>query len=468
MEQLLDEVEGLRDDQQFYQQHFQSASVHTMENDQRSIGEHEGPTGEIQTAQTARHVTVKAPMDIPTGMGAIQEDDVLDTPQENRRDSLPLESPPQTKFAGASMGNTPTKVEKSAKRESGTSSIFPRISRWSETTASSGFKNIFSKGKGKEDGSEASRSQQDFNFWETEATKGNAGDQFHDDASYGAATPRAGSPNMLPPTSRGSDAPINHASRVSLDIVHPQPRMVHNHALETQAQQMIANGGLIDPASPNNNSMSSLGTFPPIGPGGFQNGQLLSPLAKDAYLQHQLQTTPKAAQKPNTGVPATTFDDIDAEGIHIPNGGESPKSRKKHRSERDADGNKIKRERTEEEKQRRREKKERRERERAEGIESPSRRRRSKDLLSQDGTDGPSISGRTPSTASRLNGPRPLSNASNKDGKKYRQRDSQNTDGTAPGQGIRLVNLSEELIATPDTFGNNVRASQYGDYNNYR
>jgi hypothetical protein len=41
----------------------------------------------------------------------------------------------------------------------------------------------------------------------------------------------------------------------------------------------------------------------------------------------------------------------------------------------------------------------------------------------------PSMSGRTPSTASRLNGPRPLSSASNKENRRHRHQTSQATNG---------------------------------------
>lgn len=428
---LLDEVEDLRDSQVFYQQQLQSQSSNTV-GKPRSI--HEGADNvplespNYQVIAPTQQIAGKGPAEHT--MGPIQEDDILETPREVRGESLPLDdTPPHAKvpLASTSLGNTPTKTNN--KRESNSSSIFPRISRWSETTASSGFKNIFSsKGKEKYDGSEASRSQADFNFWETEAAKANGAEQYQDYASDGQRTPRAGSPNLRPSSQDGEMDPINHASRVSLDILHPQPRMIHNHALETQAQQMIANGGIL-PNSPNNNSVSSLGTFPPIGPGGFQNGQLLSPLAKDAYLQHQLQTSPNAnasgapARPPKLveqADPSITFSSITGES--------SPQREKKARSERDESGRRVKKERTEEEKQRRREKKERRERERAEGIESPSRRKKkSRDYI--DSEDGAAMSGRTPSTASRLNGPRPLSNASNKENKKYRPRGSIGTEG---------------------------------------
>ncbi|TGZ78873.1 hypothetical protein EX30DRAFT_373560 [Ascodesmis nigricans] len=410
--QLIDDVEDLRDTQVFYQQHVQSLSSNTIQNP--SIQGSQDPTGSPNAAFSvpiSEQTVVKEPEHIVTQM---KEEEIHGHPQKTRRVSLPLDEPPKIPEANTGLGTTPPKSTN--KRESNSSSIFPRISRWSETTTSSGFKNIFSaKGKEKYDGSEASRSQADFNFWETEAAKGHGGDHFVDYHSDGQITPRVGSP-------RESDLqPINHASRVSLDIQHPQPRMIHNHALETKAQQMIASGGILN--SPINNSVSSLGTFPPIGPGGFQNGQLLSPMAKDAYLQHQLQTSPNAntstvkpIQEPN---PSITFSSI--------TGDASPtRSEKKHR-ERDEFGRRIKKERTEEEKQRRREKKERRERERAEGIDTPRRKKKSRDHLEDESQNG--FSGRTPSTASRLNGPRPLSNASNKD-KKYRQRSSLATDDT--------------------------------------
>jgi len=345
----------------------------------------------------------------------IQE--VVTLPRENRAGSLPLESPthPKMPAANASLGNTPPKSTEKPKRESGSSSLFPRLSRWSETTTSTGLAKMF-KGKNNQDGSDASRSQPDFNFWETDAAKGQGVLHQSPFDSDGQRTGEIGSP-LVPPSSRGTDAPINQSNRISLDIQHPRPRVTYNHQLEQQAQQLTAEGGGFLPGTPQNASVSSLGNFPPLGPGGFQNGKLLSPLAQDAYAQHQAQMNPGNAPPRPLKVAEDESHDGDSS---------TARRRKKHK-ELDENGNRIrkpKKERSEEEKLRRKEKKE--------------QKKRSRDFL--DGTDGvcylpphllclfvftddplqPSISGRTPSTASRLTGPRPLSSASNKENSKRR------------------------------------------------
>jgi hypothetical protein len=441
---LLGEVEGLKDGQQFYQQsllHSQSMGTIVVQDPNEA-----GPSnaavnntvanGGYHNAGPSRQPSGK-PLDHHQGthISPIQEDSVLVTPpRETRAESLPLDTSPDPKIAGASnnFGNTPAKLtEKHAKRESGSSSLFPRISRWSETTASTGFGKIF-KGKNNQEGSEASRSQPDFNFWETEAAKGTQGDLHQSPFdSDGQRTERAGSP-LVPPSSRDTDAPINQSNRISLDIQHPRPRVTYNHQLEQQAQQLAAEGGGFLPSSPQNASVSSLGNYPPLGPGGFQNGKLLSPLAQDAYAQHQAQLNGTAAPLRPPKAP----EDGSVDGDNS-----STRRRRKHR-ERDENGEKIrkpKKERTEEEKQRRKERKE--------------QKKKSRELLSDDGVCSPcrpdsrqypnkmqpSISGRTPSTASRLNGPRPLSSASNKENRRHRHQTSQATNGGyIPSPGLWL------------------------------
>ena len=162
------------------------------------------------------------------------------TPTQSR--SMPMESPPQqtappVAAPNPSSGTTPTKPNEKpgAKRESNTSSIFPKISRWSETTTSSGVRGFLRKGKaGKE--SEASMSNSEFDFW---AESGHAGHQAPDQFVDSPGGQDLQSPG-LPPSSRGTDAPVNQATiRSSLEVKHPQPKTVYRHQLEQQAQQLI-------------------------------------------------------------------------------------------------------------------------------------------------------------------------------------------------------------------------------------
>lgn len=309
-----------------------------------------------------------------TRISPIEEDVVLRTPpREVQGGSLP----PEVRAAFGN-DNTPTKSTEKNKRESGSSSIFPKISRWSETTASSTVRGFLKRKNNTGEFSDGSRS--DLNFWEPPAKN----IQPEPLSPYSEGHPAS----PVPPSSRGTDAPINHSNRRSLEVHAPQPRMPYNHQLEAQAQQLMASG--IVPNSPGaNGSTSTLGTFPPLGPGGFsKDGKLMSPLAQDAYNQH-LQQQGLPPQTPIGGpprppkellTPAVTIDD--------PEYPTSEKRRSKHRDENGEKIRKHKKERTEEEKQKRKEKKERREREREGGASSSASRKKSRDVISPEHEGG--------------------------------------------------------------------------------
>jgi hypothetical protein len=399
---LLGEVEGLKGGQEFYQQSLlQSQSIGTIEgmksmtegqdtnpaNSSVGISGHYsgGPSKQSSSSRMYQNDQHRQ----STRISPIEEDAGQRTPPHSTRSgSVPLDTPPDNRVPPTAFSNenTPIQSEKN-KRESNSSSIFPKISRWSETTTSSGVRGIFNKKQPNGAFSDGSRS--DVNFWETTVPKDTQqGSQYTDDQ----ATERAHSPTV-PPSTRDSDAPVNHSNRRSLEVHHPQPRLPYNHQLEAQAQQLLADGTMIPGSPAAAASTSSLGTFPPLGPGGFSNGKLMSPLAQDAYNQHQLQLQqqqqqhqqqqnsangpplpPKIREDPVT--PAPTGDETSLRS----------EKKKKHR-ERDENGKKIKR--TEEEKAARRERKERRAREReAAGLDSVTStpKKKSRDVLSPDGT----------------------------------------------------------------------------------
>lgn len=391
---MLTEVEGLKGGQEFYQQSLmQSQSLGTFDafkspgNTETAGTETGGPANSSgansgyysgvpsQPSATTRIYQDERPRQ-STRISPIEEDAVLRTPpREVRGGSLPLNTPPETRAppTAFSNNNTPTKSADKNKRESGSSSIFPKISRWSETTASSTVRGFLKKKNHAGELSDGSRS--DLNFWEPPMKH----IQPEPPSPYSEGQ-RVTSP--IPPSSRGTDAPINHSNRRSLEVHAPQPRLPYNHQLEAQAQQLMASG--IAPNSPAANaSTSTLGNFPPLGPGGFsKDGKLVSSLAQDAYNQHLQQQglppqtpiggPPRPPKEPLT--PAATADD--------PEYPTSEKRRSKHRDENGEKIRKHKKERTEEEKQRRKEKKERREREREGGASSSASRKKSRDALS--------------------------------------------------------------------------------------
>ncbi|PWW76660.1 hypothetical protein C7212DRAFT_279401 [Tuber magnatum] len=438
LQTLLGEVEELRGGQQLYQHSLlQSQSMGTLGAAVKSVTEGQdtnpsssgGNSGYCSGAPSKQPSSSRIHQDErphqPTRISPIEEDTALRTPPRSRGGSVPLETPPDARVPPTAFSNenTPTKSEKHQKRESNSSSLNPKNrSRWSETTASSGFRAIFGRG-----GRGESRS--DVDLYDPSIPK-----DIQQGLAYSEELPeRAHSPHP-PPSSRDTDAPINHSNRRSLEVHHPQPRIPYSHQLEAQAQQLLANGVL--PNSPGMNaSTSSLATLPPLGPGGFSNGKLMSPLAQDAYDQHRQQlqqqqspkgpaVPPKVKEDPIT--PAPTGDDPSIT---------SRSDRKKKHRERDENGRKPKR--TEEEKAARRERKERRAREReAAGLDSVSSasRKKSRDQLSPDGAAGrhgdafSPLSARSPSIQSRLNGPRPLSSNSNKENtRRHRHQGSQGT-----------------------------------------
>ncbi|CAZ80404.1 unnamed protein product [Tuber melanosporum] len=454
LQTLLGEVEGLKGGQNFYQQSLlQSQSMGTFDA-MKSVTEGQdtnpnssgGNSGYCSGAPSKQPSSSRIYQDErphqPTRISPIEEDTALRTPPRSRGGSIPLETPPDARAPPTAFSNenTPTKSEKHQKRESNSSSLNPKNkSRWSETTASSGFRAMFGRGNRGE-------SRSDVDLYDPSIPK----DMQQGSAYSEEPAERAHSPHP-PPSSRDTDAPINHSNRRSLEVHHPQPRIPYNHQLEAQAQQLLANG--VIPNSPGMNaSTSSLGTLPPLGPGGFSNGKLVSPLARDAYDQHrqqlqQQQQSPKGPSIPprvkeDPITPAPTGDDPSVT---------SRSDRKKKHRERDENGKKPKR--TEEEKAARRERKERKAREReAAGLDSVSStsRKKSRDQLSLDGATGrhgdvvSPLSARSPSIQSRLNGPRPLSSNSNKENtRRHRHQGSQ---------------------GTVDTFGN----PEYDNYGSYR
>ncbi|KAI9748263.1 MAG: hypothetical protein M4579_007274, partial [Chaenotheca gracillima] len=182
------------------------------------------------------------------------------TPNRIRGSSVPLDSPPQVPVpTGAhSNENTPRTAEKSRKHKSTSSSIFPKISRWSETTASSVAKNFRSSGRKEKDSylDPASRSGSEGDFWND-----NQNNQ-HD--PQGADRLRSGFstdalPEHHPPGSPSAaiaqEDPKYQAHRNSLNLQHPQPRPGHRYQyqLESSAQNF-------DPISPSSTTGDQWGS----------------------------------------------------------------------------------------------------------------------------------------------------------------------------------------------------------------
>jgi hypothetical protein len=179
-----------------------------------------------------------------------------------RGGSAPLGTPPQQNIAPASLSNENTpRTDKSKKHKSSSSSSWiPKVSRWSETTASTvlrGFRNSGRSSGRKDDGQ----------FVEPRSRSGSELGEYPEHDPYGGDM--LNSPGFLQQESERPtellppEDPKYKAHRNSLLLEHPQPRQGPTHryqtALETQAQNFDSP---MSPASANW-SQTSLNRLPP-------------------------------------------------------------------------------------------------------------------------------------------------------------------------------------------------------------
>jgi hypothetical protein len=187
------------------------------------------------------------------------EDLLTPTRDTIRGTSVPLETPPEVSIAYGAHSNEHTpKTEKSKKHKSTSSSIFPKISRWSETTASTvarQFRGSGARKNPKDYLDTASRSGSDLGSW--------AGDR-HDPT--GADRLTTGYPREQTPTGQpGSFSKANtydqltaeeeedearyQAHRNSLILEHPQPRPGPSYRYQSQLESEAHNYGYM-PSNP--------------------------------------------------------------------------------------------------------------------------------------------------------------------------------------------------------------------------
>jgi hypothetical protein len=182
------------------------------------------------------------------------EEPLLTPTQEARRgSSVPLETPPgqSAPFQQTRSAEETPKTDKSRKHKSSTSSIFsnfPKISRWSKTTASSAPDPESTRnGANKQAGrpySQMSRSGSNLNVNEYDDYDVKSEDRLRSQASFNSQseglTRSVRSPSPLIPEERNSmEDPKYQAHRNSLNLQHPQPRQGptprHQTYLESQA-----------------------------------------------------------------------------------------------------------------------------------------------------------------------------------------------------------------------------------------
>jgi hypothetical protein len=214
------------------------------------------------------------------------------TREITRGGSAPLGTPPQHYIAPASLSNENTpKTDKSKKHKSSSSSSWiPKVSRWSETTASTVFKGFRNSArgsgrKGDEQFAEPpSRSASDLGNYPEHDPYGD--DKLHSGFSqeqiqqYDENEPPV---SLLPP-----EDPKYKAHRNSLNLQHPQPRPGPTHRYQTALESQAVNfGSPMSPKSVDWGSQTSLNRLQPQQTnrysGGTNNTGNMSPVSDGAY-----------------------------------------------------------------------------------------------------------------------------------------------------------------------------------------
>jgi hypothetical protein len=220
---------------------------------------------------------------------------LLTPSREVRGGSVPLGTPPAIHVPTGAQSNehTPkTSTDKSRKHKSSSSSFFPKISRWSKTTASSVADNVRNSGRKERPYSGVSHSGSDLVYNTNEHYDPAGDDRLRSNASLDQGRP----PSPLIP-SQVSEKPAYEAHRDSLNLQHPQPRpgptaRYQNH-LESQAQTLTS------PVSPSSDQFGSnpiLARYAP-GNGHRLSGQgNLSPISDAGY--SELSTAQRANMPP--------------------------------------------------------------------------------------------------------------------------------------------------------------------------
>ena len=208
------------------------------------------------------------------------ENDQLLTPtKENGRvGSVPLGTPPQSQIPIGTQSNehTPkTGTDKSRKHKSSNSSFFPKISRWSRTTASSvgdNFRNSMDR-RQQRPFSEASRSGEDLQQYETNDHYDHHGDDRlrSNDSLENDQVTRDIAQETRPPSplipSHVSEDPKYQAHRNSLNLQHPQPRPGPTHRFQHHLESEAQNFGSRSPISPTSDTFGSDPTLARYVPG---------------------------------------------------------------------------------------------------------------------------------------------------------------------------------------------------------
>lgn len=303
LEQLLEEVEALREGREFVSPRRASTDPNALE----SSGQNGAAVGSRSPYVSPRPATADprvstVPEEDEEDL-EIDEDDpyvtahlpVQEPLRHERAGSLPLATPPRNPVTTAARSTETTpkasdKVEKARKHKSNSSSIFPKISRWSKTTASSmgdNIRNSIQTGRKERPVSEISRSGSDLG---QDAYHSNYYDPEGDDRIRSSYTLDEDPQENRPPSplvpSQVSEAPKYRAHRGSLDLQHPQPRQGptgrYQNQLESQAQTYATPDS---PASDHWGSNRSNPSLSAVNPNQrrYSGGSRLSPISDAGY-----------------------------------------------------------------------------------------------------------------------------------------------------------------------------------------
>ncbi|KAE8349642.1 hypothetical protein BDV28DRAFT_140803 [Aspergillus coremiiformis] len=166
--------------------------------------------------------------------------------RQERAGPLSASTPPRAPMASGALSNetSPKTNEKAKKHKSSSSSFFPKISRWSKTTASSmgdNIRNSMQPGRKDRPSFDASRSGSDIQgpYKAPDWYDPQGDDRLRSTYTLEDRQQENRPPSPLVP-SQVSEAPKYRAHRDSLDLQHPQPRQGptgrYQSQLETQAQ----------------------------------------------------------------------------------------------------------------------------------------------------------------------------------------------------------------------------------------
>ncbi|KAK2858502.1 hypothetical protein FQN49_004671 [Arthroderma sp. PD_2] len=190
--------------------------------------------------------------------------------RHKRGASVPVATPERVPIASnaPSADTTPKMLnEKSRKTKSSSSSFFPKISRWSRTTASSmgeNIRNSIQPSRKERFSSEASRSNSDLD--NANYTTGDYYDHRGDDRLRSTTSVNKENMENRPPSplvpSQLSENPKYRAHRDSLNLQHPQPRQGPTSRYQTQLESQAQHYGV--PHSPNSEAWASNPTLSAI------------------------------------------------------------------------------------------------------------------------------------------------------------------------------------------------------------